>query len=941
MHKQLRRVATAGAILAFLTIMPGLAWALGLGQIQSDTHIGQPLKARIPILVDNANDLQGLKVGLAEPSAYQQAGLRQSDYLFTLDFQVKHGARGAYVLVTSSQPVKLPFLNLLIRARWASGQVTRRYTLLLNPPVFASKGQQGGTQTQPVVSEPSASQRSQSASSRPQSAARTNRPQGSPTHPQTPTVRTRTLQAHTYGPVRHGDTLWGIANRMHSGTGLSVNQMMIAIYRANPQAFSGNINRLKSGVELRVPSQKDIAGISRRAATSEVVSQNRSWQSAKTSFGSEEVATQPSNGSVSGQRQSAPQGNEATTAQQNAGGENTSETIGGGEVVLTAPTVAESPAGATAGERTAANAMAGSVATAAAAGMAAGGAQGRLSNEQGKPSPNAPVAVASSGGPLKSSNAELAALASQATSQGGQAANASGNENSSATTPDEHKSGATNPANTVNTANTTGANASNGPVMDWLTSPKGWIVIILIIILLVLIAYFLIRRRQGQTDVTAAERANAEAHETDEAGYSEEEAAALETGIAHEEYPTEEGANEWTAQAGDATPDEAAAVEAHSEAGTSDQVDEAALADALVEADFYAGSGDHAGAAASLAVALEHAPERNDLRLRRLEELHASGERDAFLTEAEGLHGQVPEDSADWQAVAVMGRQLLPDEALFREEGEPVVPDAAETTDDEEAPLDVDRELDRLTQTESSHGLQDDFERTLGELSTMIETYMPEDDAAPDELQSSPSGEAAEIPPSMLEKETRPPADEDDDVLEFEPQILPEQASGAAGHDTENELVHDKDVSGDGEAAHAPPSDDASIDLELAHSYIDMGDAESARGVLEDVLANGDPAASDQARQLLDNLETGDASTPLAFTDEQHETTTIDSDVPMEADDEAADGQTTAESGTMLDLARAYVEMGDRESARDVLEEILDKGDAAETEQARELLDTL
>jgi pilus assembly protein FimV len=939
-------MATTGAILAFLTVMPGLAWALGLGQIQSDTHIGQPLKARIPILVDNANDLQGLKVDLAEPSAYQQAGLRESDYLYTLDFQVKHGSQGPYVLVTSSQPVKLPFINLLVRARWTSGQVTRQYTLLLNPPVFASKGQHGGgAQTQPAVSEPSTTQRSQHTSAR-QNTARTNRPEAASAQPETSPVRNRALQAHSYGPVQHGDTLWGIANRLHAGTGLSVNQMMVAIYRANPQAFSGNINRLKSGIELHVPSQADVSNISRHAATSEVADQNRSWQSAKApagneTIGNEEVAEQPSNGSVSGQKQPAPQGHGDSTEKRNAVGEhentdkNTGETADAGEVVLTAPTVAESSAGASADEKTAANVMAGSTATATAAGaaVAAGGAQeGKSSNEQGKPDSSDPVAAASSGGPLKSHNAELAALAGQ----GDETANKSGQEKTATKTPIDHEAAGSQPANTLNTS------AGTSTVMDWLTSPKGWIVIVLIVILLILIAYFLIRRRHEQAHVTAAERANAESREHDEARHPDEATAAFVAGGAHEDYPDDEDADTLTAQTDEEPVVETAEAQASDEADTDDEGDQA-LADALVEADFYAGSGDHAGAAASLAVALVHAPERNDLRLRRLEELHAAGERDAFLAEAEVLHGQVPEDSADWQAVAVMGRQLLPAEALFREEGE-AAPSATEAREDEEASLDVDRELDRLTNTESSRGFQDEFEHTLGELSTMIETYMPEDGAVPDELQSSFKENAPETPSFTLENETQSALEEDDEPLEFEPQaMLSEQTPEAEGPaiETEDEPV-DAEVLDLEETAQTPVSEETSIDLELARSYLDMGDTQTARGVLEDVLTDGDPASRDQALQLLDNLDSvGEASTAQGFADEPDDAKATMPYVATEADGEADAEHTPQESGTMLDLARAYIEMDDRESARDVLEEVLDKGDAGETEQARELLDTL
>ncbi|MGH8225153.1 MAG: type IV pilus assembly protein FimV [Gammaproteobacteria bacterium] len=82
------KYGTPGVLATLLILLPGAAQALGLGQIQSDTRIGQTLSARILILAADANSLQGLSVGLASPAAYKQAGMREPDFLFGLKFQV-------------------------------------------------------------------------------------------------------------------------------------------------------------------------------------------------------------------------------------------------------------------------------------------------------------------------------------------------------------------------------------------------------------------------------------------------------------------------------------------------------------------------------------------------------------------------------------------------------------------------------------------------------------------------------------------------------------------------------------------------------------------------------------------------------------------------------------------------------------------------------------
>jgi pilus assembly protein FimV len=53
------------------------------------------------------------------------------------------------------------------------------------------------------------------------------------------------------------------------------------------------------------------------------------------------------------------------------------------------------------------------------------------------------------------------------------------------------------------------------------------------------------------------------------------------------------------------------------------------------------------------------------------------------------------------------------------------------------------------------------------------------------------------------------------------------------------------------------------------------------------------------------------------------------------------DARTMTEVGTKLDLARAYVDMGDPGGARSILEEVLDEGDDSQKQQAQQLLDSL
>ncbi len=852
MRKQAVCALAAGLLAVLLALAPGLAWALGLGQIQSETRIGQDLRARIPILAAKPGVLQGLTVGLAGPDAYHRAGIREADFLFNLKFQVKQDANGPYVLITSSQPVRLPFLNILVRAHWASGDVTRQYTLLLNPPVFAS-AHPGQTQTSTPVAAPTTPRR-QTPITRPRPSPTRLEPPPKPSYVVQQPASARPARPGVYGPVQRGQTLWGIASNLHSTA--SINQMMIAIYRANPRAFSGNIDRLKAGATLHIPSHAEVERISRTAANAEVARQIEAWKAArpseKTLVAKETppASARPPVKRAGGSGKAAANGAGHTTRQPSASR--------AGEVVLTAPKVTQSVAAAGGGVA----AGSGTAGTATAAGALAG----KKTVGSGSAGAGAVPAV-SAGGPAKLHNAELANLAAA-----GQAASTA----KTPAKPPAHAAAQTGakagkPAAVHTAAGTSTFDRLSGTVWNWLTSVKGWVVIALIVLFLILMIFLLARRRRRREEALMAMAAGASG----------------DAQVRRREEPS------LGASAGDVSSDEmrAAVVDdgqvlpGGAEAEGSEEPKaasraEAAVPDDLVQAERYAAHGDYAGAARVLNGALEAEPERNDLRLRLLETLFAAGEGSAFLAAAEALYRRVPESGSDWRAVTVMGHELLPDEPLFAAGG------GSAEADRGAEPTDFEFELDRLDEQEpAGAGLPDEFERSLGELSTMIETYMPESGEGPVELQ---------LPP----EEERSPA-------------------AAAG----------EDLAAVGQA-------DGRDRLELARAYLDMGDRESARTTLESLLGSGDETQRAQAQRMLDGMDSKSADDLLAEYGGALEST---------EESLAADGESFAaeESGTAMDLARAYLELGDRESARDILEEILDGESESQREKARELLETL
>jgi pilus assembly protein FimV len=230
------------------------AFALGLGQVQVKSSLNQPLLAEIPVLENAPGEAADLQIKLASSEAFARIGLEQPSgaLLSSLKFEIVRGEGGRPVIrISTPNRINDPFLSLLIEAEWGRGKLLREYTLLLDPPLAVpSRANPSETRALPEGDVQPAP--SESLAVPPPMAAP---PAGAASAPSY-------APGESYGPVNSGDSLWKIASRSIPDGSVNINQMMIAIQRANPDAFvGGNINRLRTGAVLRIPTRDEISAV--------------------------------------------------------------------------------------------------------------------------------------------------------------------------------------------------------------------------------------------------------------------------------------------------------------------------------------------------------------------------------------------------------------------------------------------------------------------------------------------------------------------------------------------------------------------------------------------------------------------------------------------------------------------------------------------------------
>ncbi len=837
----------AMAMLGALTT--GKVVALGLGDIELKSSLNQPLSAEVALLSATDAEMQELKVSVASPQAFEKAGIERPLFLSRLKFNVTRNDTGKpVVLITSREVIREPFLDFLMEISWSKGRLLREYTVLVDPPLTMPA-------SAPAVQAP------------PARAAAVQSPplQSAPVPPAR--VRHTGRMSHTvaqvgpgeYGPTQRNDTLWQIARQVRPDESVSIEQTMLGLLRANPQAFVGNnINNLKAGYVLRVPSREELTSVSRSEARRMARAQYAEWQAARSGSvvrtaeapvsgpagaGGGAVTAEPSLQLV------APEGSGAASATGSA------EAGGADLEALQRDLIMANEA--LEAQRRQSEDMAGRLAVleeqiqnmqrliqlkddALAQLQAQAGTESAAVDENAAAVAEAPVEAAAEATepPVADTTAKQDVIAGVEGDMAAPADEGVAPAVPGATEPAAGDVGVEGEAPVAEPETTVADNAAEvveqpAPVVPETATTPGFVERLLNNpmwlgaggIVLALLAFFGLRRKRSVE--TEFQESILQAAGSEPASASDSEIVASAS--------TSESATSESSLLSEFAVSDMGSMRSDGEA------------DPLAEADVYLAYGRFQQAEDLIADALEKDPQNEDLNLKMLEVFLASKNQPAFDGHAELILARL-EDSEDplWQKVAEMGRELNPDNPMYQPGGMATgaTGDASEAMDSLNNEVDFDMETPDADETAAAapaeqgkdeEGLDFDID-----LSFDADKEFSED--KPDSADFTPPEETAEAAAPELDIDmdsVEPDAIEQENTLDFDIDSL----------DLDNEEADTE--SGDGELTDL---DEVSTKLDLARAYIDMGDPDGARSILDEVIEEGSDDQKDEARGIMEQI---------------------------------------------------------------------------------------
>lgn len=269
--------------LAALLVVGGSAHALGLGRLNVQSALGETMRAEIDVTSMSAEEAATLKVRVAPPETYRAGGVEYNAVLTSTQVMVARRDGRTVLRVSSDRAVQEPFVDVILELTWSGGKLVREYTLLFDPPGMAKPA--------PIVTAPPAMAAAPAPSTTaeavpapaPVAAAPLPRssvasapspaPQVAARPPAAASAPVRPPVASEYR-VKPGDSLSRVAQRTQV-SGISLDQMLVGLFRNNPDAFiDGNMNLLKAGSVLQVPSSDALAAVPASEARRVIMAQS-------------------------------------------------------------------------------------------------------------------------------------------------------------------------------------------------------------------------------------------------------------------------------------------------------------------------------------------------------------------------------------------------------------------------------------------------------------------------------------------------------------------------------------------------------------------------------------------------------------------------------------------------------------------------------------------
>ena len=662
-----RKPAVAAGIL--LLAVSTRMHALGLGEIEVRSALNEPFDAVVTLTSASDEQLETLKVSIASKEAFSWAGIARTAILRDFEFIVERTQTGKPVIrISTDDRVREPFIDFMLEAAWPSGRLLKQYTILVDPPYA-------------MPAEPPAPVAAVTPAPRPQAAAAPSpAPRRQPvTTPATVPARAATTPGPaptSYGPVKRNDTLWQIASRVRPGSDISMEQMMLALLRANPGAFANNnINNLQRGAVLDVPSREEILSLSAAEARAEARRQHAEWRDRRSQPAepAAEVATAPAPEPVTESRLQLVAPEEELvegSAAPGVGGE-TSETEAGGDA---AETVAAPVAGDDLQQELA---LANEEAEARRA--EAGELQSRVSELEGQ--------LADMQRLLELKDEQLASIQSGLT--GPEASEAEAAAEETAATPEAETGETAEPAETAEAAGGETVTATDetpagkllGLVDRMMNNPVLTGLGVIVAMLLGGIIWAATRQRRSD------DLFNEPTLQSQLAASSEETVRKEPVSISDKAMLTDMATNE----------------------------SDMAETDPLKEADIFLAYGRVQQAEDVLLEGLEKDPASRELKLKLMEVYHAGGNTQAFDSQAQVFRNLVSEDDPQWQKIAVMGYEMSPDNLLYQ---------AASGTAASTSGVDFDMDLSGMEETRPEDAADEqllgvDYEQSEDELAEL------------------------------------------------------------------------------------------------------------------------------------------------------------------------------------------------------------------------------